>query len=87
MGNRRYRRSRTPDGSLGEMRVDTPNQCNETLTAPNNVIHNSLGDDEITPQLFEPSQVSKEIQVWTEIIEQKNNGRIMKTKEEMENKI
>ena len=39
------------------------------------------------PRLVEPSQVSNEIQAWTEIFEQKNNDRITKMREEMENKL
>ena len=39
------------------------------------------------PRLVEPSQISNEIQAWTEIFEQKNNDRISKMREEMENKL
>ena len=39
------------------------------------------------PRLVEPSQVSNEIQAWTETFEQKNNDRITKLREEMENKL
>ena len=35
----------------------------------------------------EPSQISNEFQSWTEIFEQKNNDRIAKMREEMENKL
>ena len=36
---------------------------------------------------MEPSQISNEIQAWTENFEQKNKDRIMKLREEMENKL
>ena len=38
-------------------------------------------------RLVEPSQVSNEIQAWTKIFEQKNNDKITKMREEMENKL
>ena len=47
----------------------------------------NLGETDLRPRLVEPSQVSKEIQVWTEIFEQKNNDKITKMREEMENKL
>ena len=37
--------------------------------------------------MIEPSQISNEIQAWTEIFEQKNNDRIEKMREEMDNKL
>ena len=36
--------------------------------------------------MIEPSQISNEKQAWSEIFEQKNNDRIEKTREEMDNK-
>ena len=33
------------------------------------------------PQLIEPSQISNEIQAWTENFEQKNNDRLLKMRE------
>ena len=36
--------------------------------------------------LIEPSQTSNEIQAWTESFEHKNSDRLMKMREEMENK-
>ena len=38
-------------------------------------------------QLREPSQISDEIQVWTQIFEQKNTERIEKMREEMDSKL
>ena len=47
----------------------------------------SLGETDLRPRLLEPSQVCNEIQAWTIIFEKKNNDRITKTREEMENKL
>ena len=37
--------------------------------------------------LLNPSQISNEIQVWIQIMEQKNNDRIEKMRERMENEL
>ena len=92
MGNRRDRRSRrletpSPEREAGEVRIETPSQCNETLTNVNSQSQESLGETDLRPRLVEPSQVSNKIQAWTEIFEQKNNDRITKMREEMENKL
>ena len=86
MGNNRNRRSRrhetpSPDRDLSEAQVETPMQGNETLT---NV--STVSENEDRSNLIDPRQISNEIQVWTENFEQKNNDRIMKMREEMENK-
>ena len=91
MGNKKTRRSRTqetppPNKDLSEVQVETPIQGNETLTNVNTIVQGSLGGDKNRPQLIEPSQICNEIQAWTESFEQKNNDRIMKLREEMENK-
>ena len=91
MGNKSNRRSRrletpSPDRELSEAQVETPMQGNETLTNVSTVIQGPLGENENRSSLIEPSQISNEIQVWTENFEQKNNDRIMKIREEMENK-
>ena len=91
MGNKRNRRSRrhetpSPDRELIEAQVETPMQGNETLTNVSTVIQEPLGENENRSSLIEPSQISNEIQVWTENFEQKDNDRIMKMREEMENK-
>ena len=65
---------------------ETPNTGNETLTNFNTVVQGSLGENNPENQLIEPSQISNEIQAWTDIFEQKNNDRIEKMKEEMDNK-
>ena len=53
-------------------------QGNETLTNVRTVIQEPLGENENRSSLIEPSQISNEIQVWTENFEQKNIDRIMK---------
>ena len=92
MGNRRNRRSRrlgspSPDRETSEVRVETPSQGNETLTNVNLQSQESLGGVDLRPSLVESSQVSNEIQAWTEIFEQKNNDRIAKMREGMENRL
>ena len=93
MGNKRSRRSRrldtpSPDRDPSGMQVETPTQGNESLTNVNTVVQESLGGNKTRPQLVErSSQISTQIQTWTENFEQKNNDRIMKLREEMENKL
>ena len=92
MGNRRNRRSRrletpSPERSVERTQVETPNTGNITLTNPNTVVQENLGENNIEAQLIEPSQISTEIQAWTQILEQKNNDRIEKMREEMDNKL
>ena len=58
-----------------------------TLTNNNTVIQGNLGENNSENTLTEPSQVSNEIQVWTQIMEQKSNDRIEKMREEMDNKL
>ena len=92
MGNRRIRRSRrleTPstDREVEVTQVGTPITGNETLTNVKTVIQGDLGKNNSEDQFAEPSQISNEIQAWTQIMEQKNNDRIEKMREEMENKL
>ena len=92
MGNRRNRRSRrletpSPDREVEVTQVGTPNIGNETSTNVNTVVQGGLGENILENQFTEPSQISNEIQVWTQIMEQKNNNRIEKMREEMENKL
>ena len=91
MGNKRNRRSRRQETlslgrDLSETRIETPVQGNEILSNDNTVAQGSLGGDENRTLLKEPRQISNEIQAWTENFEQKNNDRIIKMREEMENK-
>ena len=58
-----------------------------TLTNNDTVIQSNLGGNNPENSLVEPSQISNEIQVWTQIMEQKSNDRIEKMREEMDNKL
>ena len=92
MGNKRNRRSRrlgtpSPERSLTEVQVETPPQGNDTLVNVDSNIQGDLDSFEHRSQLVEPCQLSNEIQAWTENFEQKNNDRITKMREEMENKL
>ena len=48
-----------------------PNQGIVTLIHCNVGRQDSLGENNLSSQLTEPSQISNEIQVWTQVIEQK----------------
>ena len=92
MGNKRNRRSRrletpSPERSMERAQDETPSTGNITLTNNNVVVQENLGENRLGEQLVEPSQISNEIQAWTEIFEQKNNDRIEKMREEMDNKL
>ena len=92
MGNKRNRRSRrletpSPEREVEVTQVGIPITGNETLTNSNTVVQENLGENNSEGQLIEPSVVSNEIQAWTQIMEQKNNDRIEKMREEMENKL
>ena len=88
MGNKRSRRSRrleTPSPSREEG-VETPNPGNMTLTNSNLVDQENLGPNILENQITEPSVISNEIQVWTQVMEKRNNDRIEKMREEIDNK-
>ena len=92
MGNKRNRRSRrletpSPDREVEVTQIETPKTGNEALVDLSNVVKENLGGNSSENQLTEPSQMSNEMQVWTQIMEQKNNDRIEKMREEMENKL
>ena len=92
MGNKRNGRPRrlgtpSPERSLSEVQVELPTQGNDTLVNVDSNAQGNLDNFELGSQLLEPSQLSNEIQAWTENFEQKNNDRIMKLREEMENKL
>ena len=83
MGNKRNRRSRrlatpSPNRELSETQVETPNPGNETLTNFNVNVQEGLDENSSLNQLTEPSLLNSEIQVWTQIMEQKNDGKIEK---------
>ena len=70
MGNKRSRRSRrlatpSPEREASEIRIDSPETGNITLTNSNLNVQESLGEMNSENQLREPSQLSDEIQVWT----------------------
>ena len=88
MGNKRSRRSRrleTPSPSREEG-VETPNPGNMTSTNSNLGDQENLGPNILENQIIEPSVISNEIQVWTQEMEKRNNDRIEKMREEIENK-
>ena len=92
MGNKRNRRSRrlatpSPDSELSETQVETPNQGNVILTNPNVNVQESLGENSSINQLTEPSLLNNEVQVWTQIMEQKNDNKFEKMREELDSKL
>ena len=92
MGNKRNRRSRrlatpTPDKKVRETRIDSSESGNIILTNSNLNVQQSLGEPNLENQLREPSQISDEIQVWTQTVERKYTERIEKMREEMDNKL
>ena len=92
MGNKRNRRSRrlatpSPDRELSETHVETPNPGNATLTNSNVNVQEGLGDNSSINHLTEPSLLNSEIQVWTQTMEQKNDNKIEKMREETDSKL
>ena len=92
MGNKRSRRSRilatpSPDRNLSEAQVETPNPGNVTLTNSNVNDQEGSGENSSINQLTEPSLLNSEIQVWTQIMEQKNDHKIEKMREKMDSKL
>ena len=88
IGNKRNRRStrlETPSLSREE-NVETPNLGNMTLIDSNLVDQENLGPNILENQLTEPSLINNEIQVWTQEMEKRNNDRIEKMREEIDNK-
>ena len=65
----------SPDRDLSEIQIEAPNHGNETLTKDSTFVRESLGGNEVRPQLEEPSQISTAIQTWTKRFERKNNDR------------
>ena len=90
MGNRRNRRSGSletpsPERETSDTQIETFNS-NATLTNSNVIVQEVLRDRNSQNQLTETSQISNGSQVETQIIEQKNNDRIVKMREEMDTK-
>ena len=76
MGNKRNRRSRrlgipSPDRGTSGTRVDSPETGNIILTNSNLNVQDSLAKSYSENQLGEPSQIRNELQIWTQIVEQK----------------
>ena len=78
--NRRFRRLENPSPSRKEKisQAETPMPGDVTLTNSNVYDQQSLSRCNSEKQLTELSQISDEIQVWTQIMEQKINDRITK---------
>ena len=72
---------------MSETRVDSSETGNITLTNSNLNVQENLSEPNLENQLREPSQISDEIQVWTQIVERKNTERMEKMREEMDNKL
>ena len=76
MGNKRNRTSRrlttpSPDREVSDTRVDSSETGDIPLTNSNLNVQETLGEPNLENQLREPSQISNEIQVWTQIVERK----------------
>ena len=92
MGNKKHRRSRrleTPsfEREIERTLVETSITGNETLTNYNTVIQENLCENNSENQLTELRLVSNPIQVWTQIMKQKNNDKIEKMREERDNNL
>ena len=85
MVNKRNRRSRrlttpSPDREVSDARVDSSETgdillTNSDCSSDNLNIQESLSEPYLENQLREPSQISNEIQAWTQIDERKNERR------------
>ena len=75
-----------PDRSLDKTQREISVQGFEILTNVNSEVQEVSGVDNLGPQLIEPSQISKGHQALTENFEKKSNDRIMKKREELDNK-
>ena len=89
MGNKRNKRSRrlappTPDS---ETHVETLNPGNVTLTNSNVSVQEGLGENSSINQVTDPRLLDCEIQVWTQIMEQKNYNKIKKMREQVDSKL
>ena len=71
---------------MNNTQLEPYNTGNETLTMSNVNVQEGLGDNSSENQLAEPSRTSNEIQVWTQILDQKSNDRVTKMREELDNK-
>ena len=92
MGNRRNRRSRkmetpSPERELEKTQVETSVTGKEISTKLNTFVQGNSSENISENQLTEPSQFCNEIQVWTQIMEQKNDEKIERMREELDNKL
>ena len=76
MGNKRNRRSGrletpSPERELERMQVETSLSGDVALTNFNTVVQENSSGNNSEYHLTEPSQLSNEIYVWTQIMEQK----------------
>ena len=86
MENKRNRRSRrfetpSPDREVDVTQVETPNTGNGTLGNLNIEVQDKSGENSLEYHLTESTQISNEIQAWTQIMQQKNSDWIKKMKE------
>ena len=91
MGNRQNRQSRrlgasSPERQSSDTQVETHNVGNATLSNSNDNVQESLRESNLENQLTDTSQNSNEIQVGTQIFEQKNIVRVVKIREVMDSK-
>ena len=61
----------SPEREISNSQVETPNTDNDTWTNFNTVVQERLCETDSRNQLNEPSQITNEIHVWTQILEQR----------------
>ena len=87
---RRTRRARKLENSslykeVNITEVETPNQCYETLTNNNVDYRERLRENNLDSQMSAPSQISNEVQVWSQFLQLTNNQRIGTMRSKIEN--
>ena len=87
---RRTRRARKLENSslykeVNITEVETPNQCYETLTNNNVDYRERLRENNLDSQMSAPSQISNEVQVWSQFLQLTNNQRIGRMRSKIEN--
>ena len=68
---KKVRNTLSRERKTSNTKVETPNRGNGTLNNFNTVIQESLGENNPENQLTEPTQISNEIQAWTQLLEQR----------------
>ena len=71
---------------LMRLKLKLPTQSIQ-LTNSNCNVQDSLGYSNLENHPTEPSEVSNEIQIWTQILNKKSHDRLLKIREEMDNKL